>query len=267
MGAKVTAEHATVLDRSGRRPLWEQVLADLTRRLEVGEFADAFPGEIAIGAQYGVSRHTVRQALRRLREAGVVTAARGRVPRVSAPTEIEQPIGALYSMFSAVEAAGLEQVSVVRALDVRADGVVAARLGLDGSVPLLHLERLRLAGGGPLAVDRVWLPADVARPLLRADFTHTALYDELARRCSIRLTGGRETLRAVIPTPAERRLLGIDERTAAFAIDRLGTADGVPLEWRHTLIRGDRFSISAQFSGRDDYRIDMAAHPSLTHTS
>jgi hypothetical protein len=52
---------------------------------------------------------------------------------------IEQPLGEIYSLFTAVEAAGQVQ-HVVRTLDVRADGVVAARLGLEESTPA-HLER------------------------------------------------------------------------------------------------------------------------------
>lgn len=249
---------AATLKRFGPQPLWQQLRDDLTARLDAGEFADTFPGELALCAEYQVSRHTVREALRGLRETGVVTAARGRAPRVSPEREIEQPLGALYSMFAAVEATGSQQVSVVRRLDLRADGVVADRLGLEGSTLLLYLERQRLTDGEPLALDRVWLPASFARPLLHADFTHTSLYEELARRCSVRLTGGRENLRAVVPTPAERQLLGIDEHIAAFAIQRLGTVDGAPTEWRHTLVRGDRFSVSAQFSGRAGYSVDLA---------
>lgn len=236
-------------------PLWQQLQADLTRRLDAGEFRQAFPGELALRDEYGVSRQTVREALRRLRQAGAVTAARGRSPRVAAPVEIEQPLGALYSLFTAVEAAGLPQVSVVRVLDLRADGVVAQHLGLEGSTPLLHLERLRLAGGEPLAIDRVWLPAGIAAPLLDADFTRTGLYEELASRCGVRLTGGREVLRAVVPTANERELLDIDERTAAFGVDRLGRADGAAVEWRHTLVRGDRFGVTAEFSGRHGYQL------------
>ncbi len=236
------------LDRSLSRPLWLQLLDDLTRRLDSGEFVDTFPGEMTLRDEYDVSRHTVREALRRLREAGTVSAARGRAPRVLPPTRIEQPLGALYSLFSSAEQAGLEQLSVVRVLDIRADGVIAARLGLDGAVPLLHLERLRLAEGQPLALDRVWLRASIARPLLQADFTRTGFYDELARRCGVRLTGGQEQLRAVIPTAAERRTLALDGDTAVFVIDRLGCAEGVPLEWRRTLVRGDRFSVSTTLS-------------------
>jgi GntR family transcriptional regulator len=246
---------AQALDRRHDRPLWVQLLADLRRRVEADEFAAVFPGELALVAEYGVSRHTVREALRRLRDEGLVVAGRGRAPRLAANGEIEQPLGTPYSLFSSVEATGKVQRSVVRTLDVRADGVVAARLGLEESTPLVHLERLRLADDEPLAVDRVWLPERLAAPLLDVDFSHTALYDEYAARCGIRVTGGREHLRAVVLPPAERHTLGIGSGVAAFAIDRLGCAGGRPVEWRQTLVRGDRFSVTAQFSAREGYRV------------
>lgn len=247
------------LSRISVEPLWKQLLADLRGRLDVGEFDDAFPGELELRDEYGVSRHTVREALRHLRDEGVVVAARGRQPHVAAEAEIEQPLGALYSLFASVEAAGLEQRSVVRSLDVRADAHVAVRLGLEESTPLLHLERLRFAGSEPLAHDRVWLPAELARPLLDVDFRHTALYDELASRCQVRLTGGQERLRAVVPTAPQRKLLEIGADVAAFEIQRLGCAASRPVEWRTTLIRGDRFSALAEFSARTGYRLDLSS--------
>ncbi len=232
----------TPVDRSSPLPLWAQVRQDLERRLRRGDLDDAFPGEMSLVEEYGVSRQTVRQALRALRETGVVEAGRGRAPRVAA-REIAQPLGALYSLFASVEATGRRQRSVVRRLDARADGTVAARLGLEESTPLIHLERLRLVDSEPLAVDRVWLPAQLAAPLLDADFTATSLYEELDRRCGIRLTGGREEVRAVVPTPAEGASLGLDAGGAALAIDRLGEWRGRPVEWRQTLVRGDRYAL------------------------
>ena len=185
-------------------------------------------------------------------------AGRGRTPRRAEPATIEQQLGEPYSLFTAVEATGQVQRSVVRTLDVRADGVVAARLGLEESTPLVHLERLRLADADPLAVDRVWLPEKLAAPLLDVDFGRTALYAEYAARCGIRVTGGSEQIRAVVPDASQRRLLGIGEGVAALAIDRLGCAGDQPVEWRQTLVRADRFSVTARFSTRDGYRVDGA---------
>ena len=238
-------------------PLWAQVRDDLRRRLEAGAFDEAFPGELALVAEYAVSRHTVRSALRELRADGLVIAERGRRPRLAGHIPITQPLGTLYSLFASVESAGLRQTSIVRARDVCADGVVADRLQLEASTPLFRLERLRLAGGEPLALDTVWLPAGIAAALLDADFTHTALYDELASRAGVQIVGGRETIRAVVPTKAQQRLLSIPATVGALAIDRLGYADGQPVEWRHTLIRGDRFSLVAEFSPQVGYQFQI----------
>jgi len=245
------------LDRRSPLPLWAQLRADLRRRLDAGAFDDEFPGELALVAEYGVSRHTVRSALRDLRAEGIVVAERGRRPRLATHDLIAQPLGTLYSLFALVEAAGLRQTSVVLTRDIRADAVVADRLQLEASTPLFHLERLRLAGGEPLALDRVWLPADLAAPLLEADFSHTALYHELAMRAGVRLAGGREHIRAVAPSRAEQRLLGLPRSVGALAIDRLGYAGDRPVEWRRTLIRGDRFSLIAEFSQRTGYQLHL----------
>lgn len=246
---------AQPLDRLGARPLWEQLLADLRRRLDLDEFAEAFPGELALVAEYGVSRHTVREAVRRLRDEGLVIAGRGRTPRRAEPGTIEQQLGEPYSLFTAVEATGQVARSVVYTLDVRADGVVAARLRLEESTPLVHLERLRLADGVPLAVDRVWLPEKLAAPLLDVDFSNTGLYAEYAIRCGIRVTGGNEKISAIVPDAAQRRLLGIGLDVACLTVDRLGCAGDQPVEWRQTVVRADRFNVTARFSNADGYRV------------
>ena len=234
------------LARTSRTPLWRQMLADLRDRLDRGEFAAGFPGEMELVHQYAVSRHTVREALRHLRAEGRLTVSRGRRARPTTPdTVIEQPTGIVYSLFSSVEDSGFEQISEVRALDIRADGVVAPRLGLEESTPLLYLERLRLAGGSPLALDRVWLPASIGEPLLDVDFRHTSLYDQLSAATGIPVTGGVETVRAIIPSLAEHRVLQLQAPAAAFSVERVGTSRGVPIEWRHTLIRADRFALSS----------------------
>lgn len=249
------------LSRVRGRKLWEQLLDDLRRRLDADEFIGGFPGELALVDQYGVSRHTVRQAVTVLRGEGRVVGAKGRPSRRAAPSETAQRLGVLYSLYEAVRAIGAEQRSVVRHFEVQADGVVAARLGLEESTPLIRLERLRLADEAPLALDRVWLPYELAAPLLDADFSTGALYERYAELCGVVLTGGEETVQPILPTPAEHRLLGGDPAMAAFSIRRLGRAKGRPVEWRHTLVRGDRFVMRTNFESRDGYQFDLLGSP------
>lgn len=250
--APLPGPHA--LSRSGPLPLWSQLADDLERRLGNGEFALAFPTELRLADEYDVSRHTVREALRRLRTSGAVVAERGRGSHVVTPL-LSQHMGAIYSLFQSVEAQGLEQRSLVRALEIRRDRVAAGVLRLPETADLVYLERLRLAGGDPLALDCLYLPARLARPLLRVDFGHTALYEELARRCGVRVERGHEDIQAIVPTPEQRALLQMKPRTAAFCIERTGYSDRQPIETRMTLIRGDRFTLSADFGRGSSYRL------------
>ncbi|ODU06155.1 MAG: GntR family transcriptional regulator [Pseudonocardia sp. SCN 72-86] len=251
------ATEAHPLDRSNPLPLWAQLDADIRRRLRGGAFDERFPGELELAAEYEVSRQTVRDALRRLREEGVLASGRGRGTWIRR-THITQPLGALYSLYNSVEEAGLEHRTVVRALEVCIDEQVAARLGRPADVELVYLERLRLADGEPLALDKAWLPRSIAGPLLDADFTHSGLYAELASLTGTRPTGGSESISAAVPSPAVRRLLRLPGGTALMQVLRIGRLRDQAIEWREMMIRGDRFSVAAEWSTQEGYRMTVA---------
>jgi GntR family transcriptional regulator len=243
-------------DRTSGGPLWRQVHDDLVARLERGEFPDRFPGEMELLEEYGVSRHTVREALRQLRQEGIIESSRGR-SSVAHPGLISQNLGALYSLFHELEARGIDQRSELLAADLRSDEVAAERLGLPAGTELVYIERIRLGDDVPIAWDRAWLDPGLAGSLLEADLSHTALYDEWQRVAGVRLTGGRETIRAVMPTPEQRAQLAMDDDEAALAVDRLGCVGGRPVELRHTLVRGSRFSFTAEWSSGRTYQVDI----------
>lgn len=235
-------------DSRDARPLWAQVLSDLERRLAAGEFDERFPTDLDLMDDYEVSRHTVREAVRRIEQAGLLVRERGRGSFVRREV-FEQPLGSLYSLFRSLEERGHRQTSVVRRCEVRAEKAPARRLGLHPSSDLFFLERVRLVDDEPLALDRVWMPLDLARPLLEADFGHTALYDELARTTGVRPVKGSELIRPVVPTRSEREILAIDEATAAFLIERRTESVDGPIEWRESLVRGDRYGFRQRWEG------------------
>jgi GntR family transcriptional regulator len=261
----VRRDRAKPVDRRSPLPLWAQVQEDLQRRLGAGALVERFPTELELVEQYAVSRHTVREALRRLRDSGVLDSARGRGTRL-AQRPIEQPLGSLYSLFQEVEARGLRQRSDVLALRAEFHPEVARRLELPDDAKLVYLERLRWAGEERLAHDRIWLPARLATPLLDADFTSGGLYDELAARCGVRLTGGRERISAVVPDKAIRSLLAVPRAVACLLIERVGHVHRRPLEWRMATVRGDRFAVLANWGPRGStLRADSDITTSFSH--
>jgi GntR family transcriptional regulator len=258
MTATEFAEGSHVLDRGASAPLWLQLDAELRRRMDLGHFALRFPTDRELMSVYGVSRHTARHAVSQLGADGILRRARGVGTSVDHRT-FERSLGSLYSLFQVVEESGVPQRSDVRELSLVTDPEAAEQLDLGPDAPLVLIDRLRWAGDEPLAIDRIWLPADVAEPLLHVDFTRTSLYDELERAAGMRPNAGWERIHPGIPTHDERASLQLDAGEAVFSIERLGTHNGDPVEWRVTTIRGDRFTLVADWTAgqRNELRPHM----------
>jgi GntR family transcriptional regulator len=228
-------------------PLWQQVRDDLERRLHNGEFGERFPTDKELTAEYGVSRHTVREAVRSMQVDGVLVRERGRGSFLAGPS-IEQRLGTAFSLFETIEGAGQRQRSVVLRQSVTTDARAAVMLETHPDTQLFVLERIRLADGEPLAHDTVWLPASVAEPLVDVDFTATSLYQQLLERCGVAPREGTERIRPVVPGREEAAHLGIALGDPALEVDRRTRFADAPLEWRITLVRGDRCVFRADWS-------------------
>lgn len=257
---------AVLPDRDSPMPLWAQVSADIRRRCHEGTFDDGVPGELALADEYAVSRHTIREALRALRAEGMISSQRGRGSVVRS-SGFSQSLGAVYSLFRSVEAQGSSQTSDVLRLGVTTHAAAARRLGLDDDARLVVLERVRRADGEPLAYDTSWLPHTLAHPILDVDFRHTALYDELATRIGIRVDAGMERIAATVPGGRVAGLLGMAAGAATLFVERLATAEGRPVEWRETHVRGDRFTVESHWTASSAPTVSLATTPDPTAES
>lgn len=230
-------------------PRWAQVEADLRRRLGTGGFAGRFPTEGELVDQYEVSRGTVRQALQRLRQDGLLESRQGAGTFVVDPSHLDDTYG-IPSLALTLRAMGVDESNIVRAVDVRPAGPAAEPLDVGSEDPVVFVERVRLGDGEPLAIDRSWLPADLARPLLEADLRTGSLYGALLERCGVRVTGGHEHVRPARPDPADRRALHLPPSEAVFAVERVALAGDRPVELRHSVMRGDRYELLARWGSR-----------------
>ena len=121
----------TSLDLSDPMPLWAQLAAELRRRLGTGEFDERFPTEAELVTAFGVSRATVREAIRRLRGEGLLDARRGSGTFV-VRRQLDAPILGTSGLAQAITAAGLVEASKVLRVEEGPAGETAARaLGID----------------------------------------------------------------------------------------------------------------------------------------
>lgn len=248
-------------DRSDPLPLWAQVCSDLRRRIDAGEFAAGFPGELSLTEEYEVSRHTIREALRVLRGEGLLRSQRGR-PTIVEPTVYRQSLGTLSSLFDSVAAQGATPRSDVLRLATTVNASVCADLGLPESTELVVVERLRYADDQPIAHDISWLPADIARPLLERDLSHAALYSEL-QALGIVIDGGSERVTAERAPRHIAELLRLAAEAPVLYLERRASSNGRAIEWRETHVRADRFSLEAAWSAHGSTL--SAAVEGITH--
>ena len=246
------------LDRSNPMPLWAQLETELKRRLEAGQFTDRFPTDGELVEEYGVSRHTVREAIRHLNTTGILRRERGRGTVVTR-AEFEQPLGALYSLFESLESSGVESRSEVLAQRHELNPTAAEMLDLDPDTSFFFLERIRCAAEEPLAIDRTWVPMAIAAPLMDIAFEHSSLYDEMHKHCGVRPDAGWERIAPLLPKPAERAQLHLGRGQAALFLERVSTAAGQPVEWRTTTIRGDRYRFVSKFQAGNAPALAAAA--------
>lgn len=243
---------------SSREPLHRRITSLLTRQIEQGTLpvGSVLPSELELARQLGVSRQTMRAGLDGLVRAGLLARHRGKGTVVLRP-RIEQRLTGFYSVAREMQQHGvpLETRVLARGRFAAGDatGVQATeQLGLDDPQEVGYLWRLRLVDGEPLLLETVTFPAELCPALLQSpgpgtkDWGATGFYELLAREAHMVVTRARETFRPVAVTGYEARLLGVDEGTPVFAVERLSFADDRPIEWRQSLIRGDRYTYVAE---------------------
>ncbi len=218
------------------------VRAQLEDRLDGMAEGDPFPAEREIAEQYSVARETVRQALRELLLAGRIE-RRGRATVVAGP-KILQPL----MIGSYTEAARDRGRPASRILvgwtDLEADDDLAARLHIASGDPIIQLERVLTTDDVRVGLERTRLPA-YRYPGLRESFeTTSSLYAAIMER-GIEFRRTDDTIDSTLPDAREAALLTVDARTPMFLLNRVSyDQDGVPIEHRRSLYRGDRMTFT-----------------------
>ena len=227
----------------GPIPLHHQIYMDLKAALDAGDWSpgDRLPTGRDLAARYGCSLITVRRALGELVREGRLERTRGRGTFVLAP-RVDVDVASTLSFTEEMQSRGLDPATrLVSARPEAAGEIVAAALGLELGSPTLYLERLRLADGEPVLLEQVHLAAERFPGLLASDLERGSLYDLLSERYGVRVVRAREVLEPVLLRAREARLLERKPGAPALLVESIAsTAEGVPVEFGRTFVRGDR---------------------------
>jgi len=238
-GAQVTERP---LDRNSPIPLYFQIAENLKRAIEDGTLkpGERLDNELDLTERLGVSRPTVRQAVQRLVEQGLVVRRRG-LGTVVAPRILRSV--ALTSLYDDLSASHRHPATtVLSAREIEADDEIATVLSLPPGAPVLFAERLRLADGTPLAIMKNFLPAGLLKGRPEDALEKTGLY-ELLRSQGIRLQAGEQVIGARRATAHEANLLQAPRNATVLTMARTTfDHEGKPVEHGRHAYLADRYS-------------------------
>ncbi|MGG7508605.1 GntR family transcriptional regulator [Plantibacter sp. YIM 135249] len=226
-------------------PLWSQAADAVRARILDGALKPGMrlPPERELCLSLDISRVTLRKALLRLVEEGVLKSSHGRGWYVAGDDRKEWP-NSLESFSETAQRMGLVASSVVlRCEPAMATLDEAERLGVAPGTSVFQLARVRNLDGVPIAIDRSIVPAHLAPSLGQVDFTTASLYDTLAD-AGLDLIDAGSTIEA---READEEVAGL-----------LGVAPNRPVLVMHQIVRdrGGRAILSStiQYAG-DRYRL------------
>jgi DNA-binding GntR family transcriptional regulator len=231
------------LDRSSPIPLYFQISENLKQAIEDGTLqpGDRLDNELDLTERLGVSRPTVRQAVQRLVEQGLVVRKRG-LGTVVQPPRILRSV-ALTSLYDDLLASHrAPETTVLSVAEAEADAEAAAALALPPGAPVLSLERLRLADGTPLALMHNVLPVGVLDGQPQEALTKMGLY-ELLRRRGVQMHAGEQVIGARQATAREAGLLQAPRSATVLTMVRTSSdTAGKPVEHGRHAYLAERYS-------------------------
>jgi DNA-binding GntR family transcriptional regulator len=239
------------LDRNSPIPLYFQIAENLKQAISDGTLkpGERLDNELDLTERLGVSRPTVRQAVQRLVDQGLVVRRRGLGTVVLAPRILRSV--ALTSLYDDLAATGRQPATTVLGVtQLTADEDIAAILSVPAGAAVLSVERLRLADGTPLALMHNYLPAGLLKSEPQEAMEKTGLY-ELLRSQGVHLRAGEQVIGARKATAHEAKLLAAPRGATVLTMTRT-TFDqaGKPVEHGSHAYLAERYS----------FRMTLVAH-------
>jgi GntR family transcriptional regulator len=225
-------------------PYYIQLMDILKEQIQANQWlpGEQIPGEQELCETYGVSRTVVRQALRELELAGVITRRKGKGTFIAEPKISEGLIQNLTGFYQDMVERGLKPVTKVLHHEVvPANEKVAKYLGIPIGTPVIDIQRLRYINDEPIQLVTTYIPFQVYPPLASVDLTNRSLYEYLEKEGGIFLTRGRRYIESVLANETESSLLSIERGAPLLMLESVSFSEsGQPIEYYHALHRGDR---------------------------
>lgn len=226
------------------------VYNELKQRIEDGayEIGEMLPPEPVLEAMFGVSRITVRRAIRMLTDDGFVLIKPGRGTLV-AERAATQRLNYVSSFTQALIERGYAVSLKRRALSFIRDEGIAKELRIGKHSEIAFFERTVLANGRPISVIRNYLPRGCVQGIEDIAQDYISLYQFLTKHFGFRIDTATDTISALNASDELARELEVPKGKALLQNRRISFRAGAPVEAALTITNPDHFSYTANMVG------------------
>ena len=229
------------------QPQYRQIEQSLRERIASLRPGERLPSDADLCAEFGVSRMTARNAMEQLAADGLIIREPGRGSFV-AERPAHRRANRLMTFTQEMRRAGRIPSSRVLTQAIRPSSTAeAVNLGIPARQPVVHLRRLRLADGEPIALETTVLIGACADAVMTADLTQGSLHETLGRAGFV-LSRGTATIAAAAAGAEEARLLGIRTGDPLLVERRvIRDAHGRRTESTESVYPADRYALDVTF--------------------
>lgn len=238
------------MGESEQVPLYSQLSLELIDYIQThGQFHQKMLSEREICKQYGVSRTTVRAALKELETLGYIYKRHGKGTFISSQWKERQNLLEGYSFTEQMRELGKTPSTKIIAFDCyEADSYIAHQLGLAVGEHIYRIKRLRLADGVPMMKETTFLPAYLFENLAADTLEKRSLYEVFATDYHQQITYADEEFSAGIMTPDEAALLEQKETPACLRLKRTTVnRENHLIEFTISVARSDQFFYKVRY--------------------
>lgn len=238
-------------DAGSPLPLYHKIYMILRERLEEGAFPPEtpMPSEHELAAQFGVSRITIRRALERLTQEGLIARHRGRgtfpiARRVSRPLRTN-----ISGLMESLEVMGRNtSVQLLEFGYVGAPAEIAAAMEIAPGAEVQKAVRVRRHDGRPVSYLTTHVLAEVGRHFGPSDLETTPLLSLLAKS-GVEVTAADQTITACMADAAAAAQLEVEIGAPLLAVVRvMRDQSDHPVEHIRALYRPDLYEFQMSMS-------------------
>lgn len=255
--AEVNLQDRLAAAGPGRQPLYAALANLLIQDIRDGKYrpSSTLPTEKELSERYGVSRQTVRQALRSVKDLGLISSHAGIGTIVRAPASRQTMFSSVNTIEDLLEFVGTTEMHAVSLREVTVDAALARKLECKEALLLSEVAFLRKTPGSdvPISYILLYVHPRFAQAQKTPPVSNTPIYKNIERLFGVRVHEVRQDTSATVLDAELAGRLQAKPGDAALEIKRFYyDANNSLVQTSISWYPADRYTQSARFRASSD---------------